>query len=136
MNAGRIEQFSTPAELYSAPATEFVATFIGSLNRLEGRVEHGRIVPGTGVVGIRPEHVVFTEDVLQAGAVGEGWVPATVEKAVPRGHFTELYLTRDDAALRSFVTGPVPAVGTRGHARVAQWLDFEDGRLARQGTTA
>jgi sn-glycerol 3-phosphate transport system ATP-binding protein len=30
MNAGRIEQVGTPAELYEQPATAFVATFVGS----------------------------------------------------------------------------------------------------------
>jgi multiple sugar transport system ATP-binding protein len=30
MNAGRVEQVCAPMELYSKPATEFVATFIGS----------------------------------------------------------------------------------------------------------
>jgi multiple sugar transport system ATP-binding protein len=30
MNAGRIEQIASPQELYAAPATRFVATFIGS----------------------------------------------------------------------------------------------------------
>lgn len=130
MNAGRIEQFSTPAELYSAPATEFVATFIGSLNRLEGRIMDGRLVPGAGMVGVRPEDVVFTADVLGADGAASGWVPATVERVVPRGHFSELHLTRDDVTLRSFVTGAPPAAGTRGHARLAAWLDFEDGKLA------
>ncbi|GAB3269045.1 ABC transporter ATP-binding protein [Sinomonas notoginsengisoli] len=134
MNAGRIEQFSTPAELYSAPATEFVATFIGSLNRLEGRVEDGRLVAGSGVVGVRPEDVVFASDLLGTEAV-TGWHSATVERVVPRGHFAELYLSREDAQLRSFVTGTPPTVGSHGFARVAKWLDFEDGKRVgtRQG---
>ena len=44
----RIEQMGSPAEMYSAPATPFVAEFIGTMNRLEatvvdggGDVEHG-----------------------------------------------------------------------------------------------
>jgi spermidine/putrescine transport system ATP-binding protein len=38
MNAGRLEQVATPAELYEAPASRFVAGFIGAVNILEGRV--------------------------------------------------------------------------------------------------
>lgn len=38
MNAGMIEQVSTPAGLYEYPATRFVAEFIGSTNLLEGRI--------------------------------------------------------------------------------------------------
>lgn len=136
MNQGRIEQFSTPSELYSAPATEFVATFIGSLNRLEGRVEDGRVVGGEGVVGIRPEDVVFVEDsdggVNGARHSAVDGVAATVERVVPRGHFAELYLRREDAELRAFVTGALPPVGARGYARIEKWLDFADGKLVRQ----
>jgi ABC-type Fe3+/spermidine/putrescine transport system ATPase subunit len=37
MNAGRIEQVGTPAEVYARPATRFVADFVGESNLLEGR---------------------------------------------------------------------------------------------------
>jgi sn-glycerol 3-phosphate transport system ATP-binding protein len=55
MNAGVMEQFGTPEEVYHRPATTFVASFIGSppmnlLNEAPG----GR--PRT-VMGIRPEHL-------------------------------------------------------------------------------
>ncbi|HZQ16160.1 MAG TPA: ABC transporter ATP-binding protein [Gaiellaceae bacterium] len=38
MYGGVIEQMGTPSEMYTAPATPFVAEFIGTMNRLEGRV--------------------------------------------------------------------------------------------------
>ncbi len=38
MEAGRIEQIGTPAEIYEAPRTSFVAAFIGDTNFLEGVV--------------------------------------------------------------------------------------------------
>jgi putative spermidine/putrescine transport system ATP-binding protein len=38
MNAGRIEQVGSPAEVYEAPATPFVAKFLGEPNVLPGRV--------------------------------------------------------------------------------------------------
>ncbi len=38
MDAGRIVQISTPANLYEFPATKFVAEFIGAVNSFEGRV--------------------------------------------------------------------------------------------------
>ncbi|HXY80048.1 MAG TPA: ABC transporter ATP-binding protein [Gaiellaceae bacterium] len=51
MYRGRIEQMGSPAEMYSAPATPFVAEFIGTMNRLEatvvdgasGMVDHGGV---------------------------------------------------------------------------------------------
>jgi iron(III) transport system ATP-binding protein len=38
MNAGRIEQFATPAELYARPATPFVADFVGKTNFIDAEV--------------------------------------------------------------------------------------------------
>jgi ABC-type Fe3+/spermidine/putrescine transport system ATPase subunit len=40
INTGHIEQIGTPAEIYNYPATEYVATFLGAANILEG-VFHG-----------------------------------------------------------------------------------------------
>jgi putative spermidine/putrescine transport system ATP-binding protein len=38
LSNGEIEQIGTPAEIYNAPGTPFVAEFIGTMNRLEGTV--------------------------------------------------------------------------------------------------
>ena len=61
MNAGLMEQFGTPEEVYHRPASTFVASFIGSppmnlLNNAPG----GRV---GAILGIRPEHL----DVGDAG---------------------------------------------------------------------
>jgi sn-glycerol 3-phosphate transport system ATP-binding protein len=55
MNAGVMEQFGTPEEVYHRPASTFVASFIGSppMNLLKN-APGGR--PGT-ILGIRPEHL-------------------------------------------------------------------------------
>jgi len=62
MNAGKMEQFGTPEEVYHTPASTFVASFIGSppMNLLKN-APGGK--PGT-ILGIRPEH-------LDVGS--EGW---------------------------------------------------------------
>jgi putative spermidine/putrescine transport system ATP-binding protein len=41
MWSGRIEQIGSPSEMYGAPATPFVAEFIGTMNRLESVVVDG-----------------------------------------------------------------------------------------------
>ena len=41
MYKGVAEQAGTPFEIYNAPKTRFVATFVGTLNVLQGRVEDG-----------------------------------------------------------------------------------------------
>jgi putative spermidine/putrescine transport system ATP-binding protein len=38
LNHGRVEQIGTPLEIYNRPASEFVHTFIGKTNRMEGEV--------------------------------------------------------------------------------------------------
>ncbi len=40
MNKGRLEQIGTPAEVYEAPRSRFVAQFIGDTNLLPATVEH------------------------------------------------------------------------------------------------
>ena len=55
MNAGNMEQFGTPEEVYHTPASTFVASFIGSppMNLLKN-------APGAKegtILGIRPEHL-------------------------------------------------------------------------------
>jgi putative spermidine/putrescine transport system ATP-binding protein len=49
LSHGRIEQIGSPAEIYNAPGTPFVAEFIGTMNRLEATVvESGQVqVNGT-----------------------------------------------------------------------------------------
>ena len=62
MNAGRMEQFGTPEEVYNRPATTFVASFMGSppMNLLKnGPNETLGGAPGA-ILGIRPEHLKIT----------------------------------------------------------------------------
>lgn len=61
-NKGRIEQVDTPRNLYTRPATPFVARFVGTSNVLSG--DAAALLGGTGVAGegasafsLRPEHV-------------------------------------------------------------------------------
>ena len=50
MDRGRVEQVGTPEEIYDAPATPFVASFVGSSNLFRGRIAAGRAeVEGLGV---------------------------------------------------------------------------------------
>jgi sn-glycerol 3-phosphate transport system ATP-binding protein len=59
MNAGVMDQFSTPEEVYNRPATTFVASFIGSppMNLLQ----HAPGVRPGQILGIRPEHLSLDE---------------------------------------------------------------------------
>ena len=54
MDAGRLEQVATPRELYEAPASRWVAEFVGDVNIFEGQVESreaGRLMISTRDAG-------------------------------------------------------------------------------------
>jgi len=56
MNAGKTEQIGAPLEVYTRPATTFVAGFIGSppMNLIPGRLaESGKLLATNGVGGVR-----------------------------------------------------------------------------------
>jgi len=56
MNKGRLEQLGPPTEIYSRPATAFVAEFVGLTNRLSGVVKDGEVeVRGTRLPLVQPE---------------------------------------------------------------------------------
>ncbi len=55
MNAGRLEQLGSPTEIYSRPATPFVAEFVGLTNRIPGTVKFGMVeVRGTELPLVQP----------------------------------------------------------------------------------
>jgi putrescine transport system ATP-binding protein len=54
MDRGEIMQVATPAEIYEAPATRFVADFVGTVNLFEGKVsgkegQKGKLVGADGL---------------------------------------------------------------------------------------
>ena len=61
LNAGRVEQFGSPLELYHRPANRFVAGFIGSpkMNFLEGALAEKYRAES---IGVRPEHMRISRD--------------------------------------------------------------------------
>jgi putative spermidine/putrescine transport system ATP-binding protein len=76
MQSGKLEQLGPPTEIYSRPATPFVAEFVGLTNRIPGEVKFGSVevrgtqlplvqkdVPtGPAVALVRPEAVTITGD--------------------------------------------------------------------------
>jgi multiple sugar transport system ATP-binding protein len=83
LNAGRIEQYGSPLELYERPVNQFVAGFIGSpkMNFVGGAAAKEA---GAATIGIRPEHITVTRD-------GDGW-DGTVNVAEHLGSDTFLYV--------------------------------------------
>jgi spermidine/putrescine transport system ATP-binding protein len=107
MSGGRIEQVGTPADVYEAPATAWVADFLGISNLMDadavgGNADRGCVirvgdfrlsaaggdVDATGPVKVvvRPERVSLEP----YGATGENLVPGMVERVVYTGPTVQL----------------------------------------------
>jgi len=107
MNDGEIEQVGTPEEVYTDPANEFVAGFLGdpSINFLD--VEDGHLlgddvplaalgieVPAsTARLGVRPEDAFVGRGLSTAGSLTEP-IEFTVDVVDPLGHTYEAALKR------------------------------------------
>ena len=92
MNAGRIEQLGSPADVYERPATRFVAQFIGRMNFLRG---DGK------TVAIRPERAQLGRD-----KPGSGFArPATVRHVLYLGATLEYHLELENGE-RGLVEAP------------------------------
>ena len=126
MHDGRIEQIAAPAELYARPATRFVASFIGSTSRVDGRFRSAvtaRITDADEVL-VRPEQVTLVDD---------SPLRASVARVLMRGHFAEVVLAADGAEIRAFVTGVPPVVGTETGVRIGDVLVYRGDVLIGAG---
>jgi putative spermidine/putrescine transport system ATP-binding protein len=82
MRAGKIEQIGVPAEIYGAPATRFVAEFIGTMNRIDSTVAS----PGTVDVGGVRLAVDATSDRAAGAAVLLLVRPESLDLSPLNGH--------------------------------------------------
>jgi putative spermidine/putrescine transport system ATP-binding protein len=103
LNAGRLEQVDVPQEVYTRPATAFVAKFVGVMNEVP--LQGGRIVPGgSHSVQVRPEGLAL--------GVADG-LTATVLTSTFLGAVTRFVLTSEVGELTvDMVSGPsLPRIG-------------------------
>ena len=127
LNAGNIEQYGSPLELYERPANLFVAGFIGSpkMNFVSGEAAGE---PGVATLGVRPEH-------LRIGKEGEGW-PGTVSVAEHLGSDTFLYVDAGKlGTLTARCIGEIQSEGRRprlAFARSGPAAPFRQGRRGDQ----
>jgi spermidine/putrescine transport system ATP-binding protein len=151
MNAGRVEQLGVPRELYDAPATGFVASFIGDTNFFDGcvtrlaetggrcllRVEglpeltcrnHADRQPGDRVrLSIRPEKLRLGRAVPPDGFNA---FQARIEDVIYMGAQTRYRVRINDHWL--LISHPHEQAGQKPPARgeeVWVWFHADDGRL-------
>ena len=119
LNKGRIEQLGAPQGVLDAPASAFVASFVGQANRIEGAVRAGRfhafggelpaagVADGAAVAFVRPDQLSPTDG---------GGLAATLERVIPRGPLLWLDCATAagqplEAALARSEAGRLPAPG-------------------------
>jgi iron(III) transport system ATP-binding protein len=131
LNEGRIEQQGTPEQMYSQPATLFTADFMGSNNRLAGRVASVRDgeaeIEGPGwrlwgaakpsaKAGADGTAMIRLERVRVADAPGDNRLQAKLTTSMYLGDKWEHLFHVGDARVRAY--------GDRPLAEGAHWLDL------------
>jgi sn-glycerol 3-phosphate transport system ATP-binding protein len=114
MNGGKVEQIGNPLEIYQKPATTFVASFIGAppmnLMACAGGIKaqmEGSIGASdhAGIVGIRPEDLLISSDVIEGGIA----LDLTAEAIERVGAETYVYGARPQQAPgRAAIPGELP----------------------------
>ena len=126
MNAGRMDQFGTPEEVYTRPASTFVASFIGSppMNLLKNAPNEQNGGKAGTILGIRPEHLDVTPT---------GW-PLQVEAIETLGAERLVYCRMNDEQMivRIDEQHTPPAIGSSFHVTPRpdrlHWFDKESGK--------
>ncbi|GGI30648.1 sn-glycerol-3-phosphate import ATP-binding protein UgpC [Bradyrhizobium guangdongense] len=112
MNGGEVEQVGNPLAIYEKPATTFVASFIGAppMNLMSTRTDEiksqlGGSAGEAGILGIRPENFVITDQTPSGGVA----LSLTVEAIERVGAETFVYGSREQEDQRVAATpGELP----------------------------
>ncbi|MBX9651227.1 MAG: sn-glycerol-3-phosphate import ATP-binding protein UgpC, partial [Xanthobacteraceae bacterium] len=88
MNGGQVEQIGNPLDIYQKPATTFVASFIGAppmnlmplrSDELTSQLSGDSRLGEAGILGIRPEDFVISDETI-AGGVALGLTVEAIER--------------------------------------------------------
>jgi putative spermidine/putrescine transport system ATP-binding protein len=108
MNAGRIEQVGSPAEIYERPASRFVAEFIGRMNFFSD---------GNRLIAIRPERAKLAKEKPADGFARAG----KLRQVLYLGATLEYHLTFEGGE-RGLVEAPNDGNAPRFAAGDAVWF--------------
>jgi sulfate transport system ATP-binding protein len=125
MNKGKVEQTGTVREVYARPATPFVYSFLGAVNKFSGRVDgdylrvNGNVMPIAGGGGVNGSDVVaFARphelDIVAADRGDAVGVPATVSRILDVG-----------AVARVELSGPAYQANGTGKPAEPQFFEVE-----------
>jgi sulfate transport system ATP-binding protein len=125
MNKGKVEQTGSVREVYAKPATPFVYSFLGAVNKFTGKVDgdylrvNGNVMPIAGGGGVNGSDVVaFARphelDIVAADRGDAVGVPATVSRILDVG-----------AVARVELSGPAAQANGSGKPAEPQFFEVE-----------
>ncbi|GGP91203.1 putative spermidine/putrescine transport system ATP-binding protein [Actinomadura coerulea] len=130
LDGGRVQQVGTPAEVYERPATEFVAGFVGTTNRI-------------GEVCVRPEKIhvhVDGEGEREGGPdTGDRQALGTVAEVVYAGAVTRYVVDLESgervvALQQNLRTSSMDVMGRRGARVRISWHEAHEFHLSGAGS--
>jgi putative spermidine/putrescine transport system ATP-binding protein len=133
MNRGRAEHVARPTEIYRAPATAFVANFLGKINVLPATIADGvarigtsqwpaaGMADGAANIGVRPERISFSDSEGLAG---------TVKARIFQGHHWLLHVATEVGLVLVIAPNDGRAIPEEGRTLRLAWR-AEDMTLSR-----
>jgi putative spermidine/putrescine transport system ATP-binding protein len=138
MNRGHAEHVARPTEIYRAPATAFVANFLGKINVLPADISNGAVrvgsshwpaaglADGAANASVRPERITFSD---REGLAG------TVRAQIFQGHHWLLHVATEAGLVLVITPNDGRAVPEENSAVRLTWR-AEDMALTRAESTA
>ncbi len=128
LDRGRVQQVGTPAEVYERPATEFVAGFVGTTNRI-------------GEVCVRPEKLHVHDggaDGADGPDAGDRQALGTVAEVVYAGAVTRFVIDLESgervvALEQNLRTSSMDVLGRRGARVRISWHEAHEFRVSGAG---
>ena len=147
LDQGVIQQVGTPMELYDTPASRFIATFVGTINLLPGRVEQAdgmtvfrsdvlgtlrlaaaKARPGPAEIAIRP-HAILLAARDAAGDAGRVWAEGRVTLREFLGEFVRYTVKIGQTDLTADLPHHTGDPGFTPGAAVRVWINPAQVRL-------
>ncbi len=133
MQEGRVVQNGEPEEVYCEPASPFVATFLGEVNRFDGLVAGGRVETPLGSVAApgfsdgAAVQVLVRPEAIRIGEPESAGAEARIDAVRMVGRSTLVHLTL--AAAARGVYGPDAPDGVHLHVRSPGRIDAAEGEV-------
>lgn len=142
INRGRVEQIGDATDVYENPKSKFVASFVGNVNVINGRIQNGHIlIGGTAntirknskdipdgqdiVLLVRPEDISFKTNAIDSDAI-----PSIIKEIHYRGSYYEVEVITGESEVKCIIPkenfkNSLRKIGDQVHIGFTQFKVFE-----------